>query len=51
MVSDATVFITDNTGSSVYFDNIGNELYKTDSTMFRGQVGKTYVLHINYGDG
>jgi hypothetical protein len=51
MVSDATVFITDNSGNSVYFDNIGNGLYKTDSTMFRGQVGKTYVLHIITGDG
>lgn len=50
-VSDATLYITDETGSRSDLENLGNGLYKTDSTLFRGAVGKTYTLHITTGDG
>lgn len=50
-VSDATVFITDNSGNTSNFINIGNGVYKSDSTIFRGQIGEKYVLHINSADG
>jgi hypothetical protein len=51
MVSDATVFITDNAGNYCYLNNMGDGIYKTDSSQFRGQTGKTYVLHINTPEG
>ena len=51
LVSDATVFITDDTGNISNFINIGNGVYKSDSTIFRGQIGKKYVLHIKTEDG
>lgn len=46
MVSDATVFITDDNGNVSYLINKSNGIYKTDSTQFRGIIGRTYVLHI-----
>jgi len=46
-VTDATVFISDDYGNRSYLSNKGNGIYKTDSTKFRGIVGRTYVLHIN----
>jgi hypothetical protein len=51
MVSDATVYITDDAGTKSYLKSIGNGLYKTDSTEFRGVVGRKYVLNIVTEDG
>jgi hypothetical protein len=45
-VSDATVFITDEAGDKSVLINHGNGIYKTDSTVFKGLVGRTYILHI-----
>ncbi len=50
-VSDATMFITDDLGTTSYFIQAGNGVYKTDSIMFRGIVGRTYTLHIQTKDG
>ncbi|MEI6048191.1 MAG: DUF4249 domain-containing protein [Bacteroidota bacterium] len=49
-ISDATVFISDDKGEKSYLINTGNGIYKTDSTEFRGVVGRTYVLHILTGE-
>ena len=46
MISDATVYITDNNENSSYLINRGNGIYKTDSIEFKGIPGRTYVLHI-----
>jgi hypothetical protein len=46
MITDATVYITDNNENSSYLKNNGNGIYKTDSLDFRGVKGRTYVLHI-----
>jgi hypothetical protein len=51
MVSDATVYITDNNGNNSYLIYRGNGIYKTDSVEFKGIPGRTYVLHINTNDG
>ena len=51
MVSDATVYISDNAGKTSYLKSVGNGLYKSDSTAFRGSVGSSYVLHIDTRDG
>jgi hypothetical protein len=45
-VSDASLFITDDTGNKIILNNSGNGLYKTDSTLFTGAAGETYALHI-----
>lgn len=50
MVSDATVFLKDDNGTICNLINYGNGIYKTDSTEFRGIVGRTYILHIITGD-
>jgi hypothetical protein len=49
--SDAIVYITDDEGNTNNLVNAGNGIYKTDSTEFRGIVGRTYVLHIESNDG
>jgi hypothetical protein len=49
-ISDASVFITDDSGNNFTLQNEGNGTYKTDSTEFRGTVGRTYVLHITTSD-
>ncbi len=46
LISDATVYITDDNGITTNLINNGNGIYKTDSTQFRGAPGRTYVLHI-----
>lgn len=46
MISDAAVYITDDTENSYYLLNKGNGIYQTDSLEFRGKPGRTYVLHI-----
>jgi hypothetical protein len=51
MVSNATIFISDDTGKSSFLKNQGNGLYKTDSVEFRGVAGRTYILHIQTGNG
>jgi len=50
-VSDASVYITDDAGNSSYLKSVGNGKYRTDSTLFRGQVGRTYILHIKTAEG
>jgi hypothetical protein len=50
-VSDATVFITDDAGNRISLINSGGGLYKTDSTEFKGMIGRTYILHILTGNG
>ena len=51
MVTDAAVTITDNDGINETLANLGNGVYATDSTRFRGIVGKKYTLHIRAADG
>lgn len=46
MISDATVSVTDDIGNIFYLTSKGNGLYRSDSTVFRGNVGRKYVLHI-----
>ncbi|MGA1978644.1 MAG: DUF4249 domain-containing protein [Bacteroidales bacterium] len=50
-VTDAVVYITDETGNMASLTYSGGGIYKTDSTIFTGQTGKTYTLHINTSDG
>jgi hypothetical protein len=45
-VSDATVSVSDDAGNINILSYSGNGVYKSDSTTFRGTVGRTYVLHI-----
>jgi hypothetical protein len=51
MVSDAKLYITDDAGGINYLTDVGNGRYKTDSTKFRGIVGRKYVLHVETADG
>jgi hypothetical protein len=46
MVSDAKVFLTDDEGNNISLNNKGKGIYKTDSTGFKGIIGRTYILHI-----
>jgi hypothetical protein len=46
MVSDATVFITDDNQNSFNLTGKGDGIYKTDSLEFKGIPGRTYILHI-----
>ena len=50
-VTGATVFITDDIGTSSYLSEAGNGVYKTDSIEFQGAVGRTYTLHVQTKDG
>ncbi len=49
-ISDATVAISDETGSITYLENCGDGIYKTDPEEFTGTIGKTYSLHIVTSD-
>jgi hypothetical protein len=49
-VSDATVSISDDAGNINFFNYSGNGVYKSDSTAFKGVVGRTYILHITTTD-
>jgi len=51
MVTDATVYITENDENTYYLLNIGGGIYKTDSTEFTGESGKSYRLHIISKEG
>jgi hypothetical protein len=50
-VTDAIVYITDEKEIKFPLRNYGNGSYKTDSTLFKGEIGKTYTLHIETKDG
>ena len=50
-VIDANLFITDENGDKTILNNAGNGLYKTDSTVFTGVTGETYILHISTANG
>lgn len=45
-INDASVSISDDGGSIFMLKSKGNGIYKTDSLLFTGVVGRTYVLHI-----
>jgi hypothetical protein len=51
VVTDAIVFITDDSGGIFPLRNTGEGIYKTDSTQFRGIIGRTYVLNISTSEG
>lgn len=46
-VTKSTVWITDDLGSSYTLKELKAGEYVTDSTHFRGETGRQYVLHIN----
>jgi hypothetical protein len=50
-VSDAIVFITDDSGNENHLLYKGNGIYKSDSIAFKGSVGRTYILHIKTKEG
>ena len=50
MISNATVYITDNEANTTYLQNNGTGIYKTDSLKFIGTLGRSYVLHILTND-
>jgi hypothetical protein len=50
-VSDAIVFITDDAGANSNLINRGSGIYTTDSTLYMGVPGRTYVLNIKTIDG
>lgn len=51
VISDATVYITDDENKTTILKASGSGKYKTDSTQFRGITGKTYILHIKTIEG
>ena len=51
MISDATVYITDNAGLSNFLINRNNGVYDTDSIEFKGIPGRIYVLHVKTSEG
>ncbi len=51
IVPDATVYITDDNGTSTELTSQGDGTYKTDSNSFKGEIGKNYTLHIKTNDG
>jgi hypothetical protein len=50
-VSDATVFITDNEAKITNLESRGKGIYATNSSTFRGIIGKSYILHIVTHEG
>ncbi len=50
-ITDATVYISDETGNKTYLGLTGEGYYATDPEAFRGVIGKTYTLHITTADG
>ena len=50
-VSDALVFISDESENNSLLINRGNGIYKTDSLVFKGIPGRTYILHIHTKEG
>jgi hypothetical protein len=51
VVSDATLFITDDANNKSFLINKGGGIYKTDSLIFKGSIGRTYILHILTHEG
>jgi hypothetical protein len=51
MVTGAQVTITDNNGITALFTEKGDGVYKSDSLVFRGEIGHLYTLHIRTADG
>jgi len=51
VIEYATVYISDDTGNKNYLNYTGNGVYMSDSSLFRGMTGRTYVLHIKTPDG
>lgn len=51
MVSDATVFVTDEDGNKNSFIYSGDGFYKTAGSDIKGVAGRTYVLHISINEG
>jgi hypothetical protein len=51
VISDATIYISDENSKNAYLRNAGNGIYRTDSVEFRGMIGKTYILHIQTTEG
>ena len=49
VITGATIFVSDDFGNvfDYHFDNLKN-MYLSNDTSFRGEVGRTYVLHILY---
>lgn len=50
-ISGATVIVSDTDGSAYYFSEVDNGIYQSDSTVFRGEAGKKYVLKIETPSG
>jgi hypothetical protein len=50
-VNDATVYITDDLGTQTNLSHSADGIYKTDSSVFRAETGRTYQLHILTSDG
>jgi len=51
IVTDAVLFITDDSGNNFPLGNFGDGIYKTDSTQFTGIIGRTYTLNIITSEG
>jgi hypothetical protein len=51
VVDDAYVTITDEDNNVTILDNYSGGLYKTDTNIFTGEIGKVYTLHITMSDG
>ncbi|HVN58658.1 MAG TPA: DUF4249 domain-containing protein [Bacteroidales bacterium] len=47
VLSGATVSVSDNDGNSYPFTEYRPGEYRSDSTRFRGEIGKKYSLHVN----
>ena len=50
-VSDAVVSVTDESGNQTILNNFGEGIYRTNSAVFTGAMGKTYTLDILTNDG
>ena len=51
VVSGALVIIKDNFGNSTTLSETSEGKYKTDSLVFRGEIGRSYTLYIKTADG
>jgi hypothetical protein len=51
MVSDASVNLKDDAGNRFRLNYTGRGKYKTDSTIFKGIIGRSYTLHISTHEG
>lgn len=50
-VKGAELYLTDDKGATAALREVSQGVYKTDSTVFRGEAGRGYILHINTPDG